>query len=264
MLVTFIFTIILLTILKEFILRVRKAGQPDIYVGRRYGDFVKLHKRLRTELPGKMLPPLPRKNKKSSSASFWGGSGDDDASSISSLSTVGGPAVVDDDRAASKSTLTLDIPEHHRSNSRSSALSVRSVSPRASGDLRRGTFLYREEQRVSLRAFLRTILQNNRVAESKAMEDFLTARPITLNEEELLDIKRRKSADAARIEEQQKFYEIARQRAAELDVYMEKFRQSIVEQSKSILVLVLFQANFNRWPHKALCRDQREKYHSRA
>lgn len=64
------------------------------------------------------------------------------------------------------------------------------------------------------------------------MEEFLTARPITLNEEELLDIKRRKSADAARIEEQEKFYEIARQRAAELDVYMEKFRRSIVEESK--------------------------------
>ncbi|KUL88356.1 hypothetical protein ZTR_05002 [Talaromyces verruculosus] len=215
----------------EFILRVRKAGQPDIYVGRRYGAFVKLHKRIRTELPGKMLPPLPRKNKKSSNASFWGGSGDDDASSISSLSTSGGTAVVDDDRTASRSNLTLVIPEHHRSNSRSSAVSVRSVSPRGSGDFRRGTFLYREEQRVSLRAFLRTLLQNKRVAESKAMEEFLTARPITLNEEELLDIKRRKSADAARIEEQEKFYEIARQRAAELDVYMERFRRSIVEQN---------------------------------
>jgi hypothetical protein len=224
---------------QEFILRVRKAGQPDIYVGRRYGEFVKLHKRIRTELPGKMLPPLPRKNKKSSNASFWGGSGDDDASSISSLSTSGGTPVVEDDRTASKSNLTLVIPELHRSNSRSSALSVRSVSPRASGDFRRGTFLYREEQRVSLRAFLRTILQNKRVAESKAMEEFLTARPITLNEEELLDIKRRKSADAARIEEQEKFYEIARQRAAELDVYMEKFRRSIVEQSKFVTAVML-------------------------
>lgn len=92
--------------------------------------------------------------------------------------------------------------------------------------------LYREEQRVSLRAFLRTILQNKRVAESKAVEEFLTARPITLNEEELMDVQRRKEADAARIEEQKRFYEIARQRAAELDVYMEKFRRDIVERSE--------------------------------
>lgn len=85
---------------------------------------------------------------------------------------------------------------------------------------------------MSLRAFLRTILQNKRVAESKAVEEFLTARPITLNEEEMLDVQRRKEADAARIEEQKRFYEIARQRAAELDVYMEKFRRDIVERSE--------------------------------
>jgi hypothetical protein len=86
---------------------------------------------------------------------------------------------------------------------------------------------------VSLRAFLRTVLQNKRIAESKAMEEFLTARPIELNEEELIDVCKRKAMDAVRIEEQKRFYEIARQRAAELDVYMERFRRDIVESSKS-------------------------------
>lgn len=85
---------------------------------------------------------------------------------------------------------------------------------------------------MSLRAFLRTLLQNNRIAESKSMEEFLTARPIKLNEEELLDVQKRKNMDAVRIEEQKRFYEIARQRAAELDVYMENFRRDIVESSK--------------------------------
>lgn len=154
----------------------------------------------------------------------------DDDASISSLSTVGAAVVVEEESTSVRSRLTVTSVKHYRSSSRSSALS--SNSTRASGDFRRGTLLYREEQRVSLRAFLRTILQNKRVAESKAMEEFLTARPITLNEEELLDIERRKTADAVRIEEQAKFYEIARQRAAELDVYMEKFRRSIVEQSE--------------------------------
>ena len=92
--------------------------------------------------------------------------------------------------------------------------------------------LYREEQRVSLRAFLRTFLQNKQIADSKAMHDFLTARPIKLNEEEMGDIQRRKEMDEKRIEEQKRFYEIARQRAAELDVYMERFRRDIVESSK--------------------------------
>lgn len=64
------------------------------------------------------------------------------------------------------------------------------------------------------------------------MEEFLTARPVALNEEEWLDVDRRKAMDAVRIEEGRRFYEIARQRAAELDVYMEKFRRDIVESSK--------------------------------
>lgn len=83
-----------------------------------------------------------------------------------------------------------------------------------------------------MRAFLRTILQVPRIAESKAVEEFLTADPVVPNEEELMDIERRKQLDAKRIEDQSKFYEIARKRAQELDVYMEKFRRDIVESSK--------------------------------
>lgn len=106
-------------------------------------------------------------------------------------------------------------------------------SPRASGELiPEPVNLYREEQRISLRAFLRTILQVPRIAESAAIEEFFTSDPVVVNEEELMDIERRKQLDAKRIEDQTKFYEIARKRAQDLDVYMEKFRQDIVESSK--------------------------------
>lgn len=91
--------------------------------------------------------------------------------------------------------------------------------------------LYREEQRVSLRAFLRTLLQHKRLSESKAMQEFLTGEPTSLTEDDLVDIQRRKEVDSVRIEEQKRFYEIARQRAAELDVYMENFRRDIVESN---------------------------------
>jgi hypothetical protein len=37
-----------------------------------------------------------------------------------------------------------------------------------------------------------------------------------------VDISRRKAMDEKRVEEQKKFYEIARKRAAELDIYMEE------------------------------------------
>lgn len=63
------------------------------------------------------------------------------------------------------------------------------------------------------------------------MRQFLSADPINLNEEEMGDIQRRKEMDRKRIEEQRRFYEIARQRAKELDVYMEKFRRELVESS---------------------------------
>ena len=85
-----------------------------------------------------------------------------------------------------------------------------------------------------MRAFLRTILQNKQIANSKAIEEFLTGNKASLNEEELEDIQRRKEMDEKRIEEQKRFYEIARQRAQELDVYMERFRRDIVENSKEL------------------------------
>lgn len=67
------------------------------------------------------------------------------------------------------------------------------------------------------------------------MYEFLTGSPIKVNEEEMEDIERRKLMDEKRIEEQKRFYEIARQRAKELDVYMERFRRDIVERSIAFL-----------------------------
>lgn len=82
--------------------------------------------------------------------------------------------------------------------------------------------LWREAQRISLRAFLRSLLANPQIANTKAMKDFLTANPMTPKDEDVVDIMRRKAMDEKRVEEQKQFYEIARKRAADLDVYMEQ------------------------------------------
>ena len=212
----------------EFVIRVRKGKSEDRYIGKRYGDFSKLHKRLRAELPGKVLPPLPRKNKSQSVMSFGGdGAEEDDASSdessVSTLADEGGSLRVLGQHKA-----------HHRSTSAFSSRSARS-SPRPSVDMgkreRESVVLYRENQRVALRAFLRTILQNEQIAASKAIEEFLGGPVVTLNEEERQDVQRRKEMDEKRIDEQKKFYEVARKRARELDVYMERFRRDIVESN---------------------------------
>jgi hypothetical protein len=215
----------------EFLIRVKRVEQPEIYVGRRYGDFAKLHKNLRREMPGKVLPPLPRKNKSSTLSSMMPG-GDDDGSSISSASTQA--SVAED---ASRSF----TPKHRRfKSSLSLGTGSGSGSPRNRTSPRPSLSrepspqpmrLHREDQRVSLRAFLRTILQNPQIAESKSIAEFFGSQPVTLNEEELEDVDRRKEMDARRLEEQRQFYEIARKRAAELDTYMEKFRRDIVESN---------------------------------
>ena len=66
----------------------RRKGAAEHYVGRRYGDFARLYKRLRTELPGKVLPPLPQKNKSHSMAPSIFGSQDGNNSETSSVSSV--------------------------------------------------------------------------------------------------------------------------------------------------------------------------------
>jgi hypothetical protein len=81
--------------------------------------------------------------------------------------------------------------------------------------------LWRENQRISLRAFLRTLLSNPQIANTRAMSEFLTLTPVLPTDADVTDIARRKAMDEKRVEEQKKFYEVARKRAAELDVYME-------------------------------------------
>lgn len=73
-----------------------------------------------------------------------------------------------------------------------------------------------------MRAFIRSLLHNPQVANTKAMQEFLSGDPITPTDEDVDDIMRRKGIDEKRIDEQKKFYEIARKRAAELDEYMEQ------------------------------------------
>lgn len=82
--------------------------------------------------------------------------------------------------------------------------------------------MWREKQRVSLRAFIRSLLHNPQIANTKAMQEFLAGDPITPTDDDVDDIVRRKQIDEKRIEEQKKFYEIARKRAADLDEYMEQ------------------------------------------
>lgn len=208
-----------------------------------------MHKKLRTELPGKILPALPKKNKQSAAApglfsGMIGGSTplDSDDSSVSSMSTaatgptgqatLGVPGAADAGSSATSSMRNLPIRGHKKSASATS-LGIATPSSRSSGDSRRPSppsgvdgdgvvILYRESQRISLRAFLRSLLGNPDIARSRTIEDFLTLQHIQPTDEDVVDIDKRRLADEKRLEEQKQFYEIARKRAAELDVFMEQ------------------------------------------
>lgn len=217
----------------EFILRVQQKGEAERYVAKRYGDFVQLHKQLRMELPGKILPGLPRKNKSHTGAWLGANADDSDAESVSSFSTDQVEPEKETGGGGLRSYLGFGSSNHGRNASSSSGRGTpirRSIDHSPAPNL--PTVLFREEQRVSLRAFLRTVLQNERVATSSSMHDFFMAKPIKLNQEELADVEKRREFDARRMTEQRQFYEIARKRAKDLDVHMEKFRRDIVERSK--------------------------------
>jgi hypothetical protein len=210
-------------------LRVKRKGELEYFVGRRYGDFARLYKRLRTELPGKVLPPLPKKNKSNSTASnLLGGipgNGESEVSSVSSASTQVTLA-----NGSGDPSRMLAVKGHVRSSSAASSRASpipstdrRPLSPALPSPENGDIVLWRESQRISLRAFLRALLHNPQIAQTKAMEDFLTKDPVTPSDKDVEDIIRRKHVDEKRMEEQKQFYEIARKRAAELDVYMEEY-----------------------------------------
>jgi hypothetical protein len=69
---------------------------------------------------------------------------------------------------------------------------------------------------------MRTLLHNPQIAQTKAMQEFLTRDLVAPTDADLEDMARRRAVDEKRMEEQKRFYEVARQRAAELDVYMEQ------------------------------------------
>ena len=162
---------------------------------------------------------------------------DDDDDSISSASSQSMSAELTDPQSNSTGSALRSyiLGGHKKNNSTSSLKGARSSrGSMDSNSARRDqpVTLFREDQRVSLRAFLRLLLQNEQVAKTTAMAEFLTNDPITLNEEESDDCERRKVMDKKRLEEGRQFFEIARKRAAELDVHMEKFRREIVEKSE--------------------------------
>lgn len=198
--------------------------------------------KLRHELPGKVLPSVPRKETSSQTAVVSTTLDDDDSVSVSSFRTSSSST---SESQSSRQKAVAAEKSHARTPSRTggflSAASNYLTGNSSSGSVNnvaheskepKTLVLWRETQRISLRAYLRALLADPQVAKSKSIRNFLLKGPMVMNETELADEKRRKERDVARIEEQKKFFQAAQKRARELDIYMEGFRRDIVERSR--------------------------------
>ncbi|EST06207.1 protein of unknown function DUF3818, PX-associated [Kalmanozyma brasiliensis GHG001] len=185
---------------EEFIIRTRRGyGQPDIYVSRRYGDFAKLAETLRVEYPDEGIRPPPAKDR----------SNTDVADPYRKT-----PA----DAAATHSN---DGHADPRGSTESTGSQSRIAMPTGP--------LAREKNRLTLRAYLRSLLASPSVAESAVLMDFLTAEPTRLTPAEEEDAAIREGLDHVREEEHKRFSDEAARRAQELQAHLKEFKQDLVQ-----------------------------------
>lgn len=189
----------------EFIIKAQLEGAPPVYVPRRYSEFKKLQKALEKEFAGKVLPNLPSQNK---STSVTAVAVDQDNASEKSLD--------ESDPETDSPTRTNTVKKffgNSRKNSMGSTLSFPS-----------------EKRRISLRSYLRSLLQMSAVAKSQTLLKFLFCDKIqTLSPDEQRDIDQRRKLDIKRIEDQIEFYKIATERARVLEEHMAEFKQDIMQ-----------------------------------
>ncbi|GJJ07469.1 hypothetical protein Clacol_001671 [Clathrus columnatus] len=174
---------------EEFIIRMRRANHRDIIVSRRYGDFRTLAEELRKYHPDAPVPSPPAKDRTIVSAPL----------SPTPTQSFGS---VDQDNSQSP----IDGYEYHNSSNGSIP-----TFP---------TRLAREKNRLTLRAYLHSLLSSSTFANSPVLRSFLTADPITLTTAEAEDARRREEADRTREEGRKRF-------AQELTVKVESLRGSI-------------------------------------
>ncbi|KAJ1032692.1 hypothetical protein NDA16_000714 [Ustilago loliicola] len=184
---------------EEFIIRTRRGyGQPDIYVSRRYGDFARLAETLKVEYPEEGIRPPPPKDRTNTD-------------------------IADPYR---KPPTDLSKPlDGDEANPRASTDSTASQGriPMPTGPLAR------EKNRLTLRAYLRSLLGSPAVAESAVLMDFLTAEPTTLTRAEEEDAAIREGLDHVREEEHRRFSDEAAKRAQELQQHLKEFKKDLVQ-----------------------------------
>ncbi|KAG8967620.1 hypothetical protein FRC03_009649 [Tulasnella sp. 419] len=174
----------------EFIIRTRKTGFEDIYVARRAGDFKTLADELRKAHPEEEIRPPPAK----------------DRTTIATPSSQG----------ILSGYLTPSSTQQSQPGSTDSLPIAPSVSNQSTTSIIHQYGLAREKNRLTLRAYLNSLLTSQVIASSPVLRSFLTANPIKLTAEELEDARRREDADRLREEGKAKFDQEVKDRVEKL------------------------------------------------
>ncbi|PWN28815.1 hypothetical protein BDZ90DRAFT_208233, partial [Jaminaea rosea] len=194
---------------EEFIIRTRRQGQPDVHVSRRYGDFQRLADTLRVEYPDEDISRPPAKDRSQTDA-------------VPPSPTMSEPTA-DSVRSSidgQMEGLHLDPSSSVSSSRRSSG--APSAPPPAQ--------LAREKNRLTLRAYLRTLLAIPPVADSPVLADFLLGEPVHLTPAEEADCRSREALDAVRADETTRFNDEASKRVASLKSHLATFKADLVQR----------------------------------
>lgn len=189
-------------------MRTRRSGFPDVFVSRRYGDFKRLADELRLAFPDYPLPAPPPKDKSAAAAPVVQQSAG--YSYYNPLRMVYGSGVP----AAPPSPIPSSAaPPGSAASSAASPDPTTATSP-----------LAREKNRLTLRAYLQTILSLPFALNSPILRSFLLSSPTTLTPSEAADCQRRLEGDAVREEGRRRFREEAEKRIEGLREGLAQFK----------------------------------------
>ncbi|KAL9934274.1 hypothetical protein V8E36_006730 [Tilletia maclaganii] len=207
---------------EEFIIRTRRPNQPEVCVSRRYGDFTRLAETLRLDFPDEEIRQPPNKDRTYRHV-------DDEGAAAAASGPKSG-------QSGWEQPEEQEVLHDHEEPQRSLGHRVRSrkISIGKSSHLNPANMstvqLAREKNRLTLRAYLRSLLALPVVADSDAFQDFLLGEPIKLNRDEVEDATRRERLDEVREAEQKHFQDESARRAKELQTHLKAFKEDLVQR----------------------------------
>ncbi|CAH7682702.1 hypothetical protein BY996DRAFT_6432492 [Phakopsora pachyrhizi] len=178
---------------EEFVIRTRTPALGEVYVSRRYREFVQLAEILRVEFPEIDIRNPPPKDRRAVDGTTDGYA---TANSSGPSPTLPGSLTVDE--------LPISDP----------------LAP---------IHFAREKNRLTLRAYLHRLLAKSEISNSHQFEKFLISDPIQLTASEKRDVENREARDRAREKERIRFKTEVQNRVRELDQYLRSFREELVK-----------------------------------